>query len=282
LLSQEAETAITIMGRHRLFLQLLIASSLCLLSSAASADTPQLQFLTHEFPPFNFSQNGEVAGLAADVVRELQRRNDMHATFTVVPFVRGYMTARTTPNVVLFFVTRDPDREKLFQWVGPIGNVSASFFAPNGSAIKIDSLTDAKRVPAIIVQNGSHPEQVLHKLGFTNIRDVNSSRDAIRMLLLPENKNALALLTGVVVPDTLTQLGLPADGVQPIYTLDKLQAYIAVSNGTSPSVARDFQKALDDMKRDGTFAAIHAKWLPHEKPPGMKPEPTIDTAVKAE
>ncbi len=98
------------------------------------------------FHRFNFSQNGEVAGLAADVVRELQRRNDIHAPFAMVPFSRAYMTALTTPNVVLFFATRDPEREKLFQWVGPIANVSASFYAPNGSAIKIDSLDDAKRI----------------------------------------------------------------------------------------------------------------------------------------
>lgn len=265
------------MGSHRLFLKLLLASSLNLFSLAASADAPQLQFITHEFPPLNFNQNGEVAGLAADVVRELQRRNDMHAPFAMMPFSRAYMMALTTPNVVLFFATRDTEREKLFQWVGPIANVSASFYAPSGSSIKIDSLSDAKRIQAIIVQLGGHPEQTLRKLGFTNLRAVNSTRDAIRLLLLPENKNALALLTSVVVPDTLNQLELPADAIQPIYTLDKLQAYVAVSKGTSPAVVRDLQKTLDDMKRDGTFATIHAKWLPHEKPPGVKPDPNVDS-----
>jgi polar amino acid transport system substrate-binding protein len=251
----------------------LLALGLSLSLVPASADATAIQFFTHEFPPFNFTRNGEITGLAADVVRELQRRNNIQAPFEVVPFVRGYMTATSTPDVALFFVTRDAQREKLFQWVGPIANVPTNFYARSGATVKISSMDDARRAPVIFVQRSGHPEQLLNKLGFSNLHVTNSVSDEIRMMLLPGNENTLALVVSAVVPNTLKQLGLPADTLQPIYEVDKLQGYIAFSKGTAPTVVAQFQKALDDMKRDGTFGVIYAKWFPHDKPPGIKPEP---------
>ncbi|MBV8665324.1 MAG: transporter substrate-binding domain-containing protein [Burkholderiaceae bacterium] len=241
------------------------------LVQAYAADT-ELHFITHEFPPLNFSRNGEVTGLAADVMRELQRRTDTQDSFEVVPFARGYMTATSMPNVVFFFVARSPDRERLFQWVGPIANVSTSFYVSQNATVKIDSMDDARHAPSIFVHHGSHPDQLLRQLGFSNIRQANSTFDAIRMLLLPGNENDIALMTDIIVPDMLERLKLPSDALRAVYPVDKLQAYIAFSKGTPAAVVANFQRALDDIKRDGSFAAIHAKWLPHEKPPGLNPD----------
>lgn len=258
-------------------LRIFILSTCLLVSTVHAASDPLvLQFFTHELPPLNFSENGETLGLCSDIVRELQKRTNMTAPLTVVPWARGYQLATKLPNTALFFTTRTAERESLFQWVGPIVNVSSNFYAKAGSSLKIDSLADASRVKHIIVHRGSHHEQALTKLGWNNLISVNTPDDAVRTLLRQENDEALTLLTAASIPSILSKRGFAVDAAKPVYLARKSQGYIAISKSTSPEVAIKLQKALDDMKRDGSFAAIYKKWLPNEKQPELKPEAEID------
>jgi polar amino acid transport system substrate-binding protein len=43
--------------------------------------------------------------------------------------------------------------------------------------------------------------------------------------------------------------------------------YLAFSRKTPDEVVRRWQAALDDLKKDGTFARLFAKWLPGKKMP---------------
>ncbi len=45
--------------------------------------------------------------------------------------------------------------------------------------------------------------------------------------------------------------------------------YIAFSKGTPSELVARWQKALDDMKADGSFRRIYGKWLSAEAPPGI-------------
>jgi polar amino acid transport system substrate-binding protein len=38
----------------------------------------------------------------------------------VYPWVRAYKMAQTTPNVMLFSILLNPQRENLFKWVGAL------------------------------------------------------------------------------------------------------------------------------------------------------------------
>lgn len=38
--------------------------------------------------------------------------------------------------------------------------------------------------------------------------------------------------------------------------------YIAFSKNTSPAIVSQWQSALDEIKLDGTYDAIHQKWFP--------------------
>ena len=64
----------------RALLPLLFASLLC-----APLTAEPLRLFTEEYPPINFSQNGEPAGLATEVVKEIMRRTGQNAPISVVP-----------------------------------------------------------------------------------------------------------------------------------------------------------------------------------------------------
>jgi polar amino acid transport system substrate-binding protein len=62
----------------------------------------------------------------------------------LMPWARAYKQIINKPNKILFSMTRTPQREYLFKWVGPIANNSFVFYARSDSKITINSLEDAK------------------------------------------------------------------------------------------------------------------------------------------
>jgi polar amino acid transport system substrate-binding protein len=243
-------------------------------TSSSGVDNPTLEFVTEELPPFNFNNNGKADGFGSEVVREILRRSNLSAPLTVLPWPRAYKMAQTEANVGLYCLVRSVDREKQFQWVGPIANTEARFYANRDSTLHIDSLDDARKAHGVIVLREGYNAQLLERLGFKNLWPVNNAIEGLRLLLISGDKT-LFLVAANTVPGTMSKTGTPADAVKPLMTLTKTQMYIGFSLDTSPVLISRLQHSLDNMKTDGSFAAIHQKWFPGAKPPAIEREPDL-------
>ena len=251
----------------------LIAVACCSTLLCALASAADLQLLTEENPPLNFSENGQAKGLAVDVVQEIQRRVGNTNTIEVQPWSRAYRTASTVPNVAIFIMARTAAREDLFQWVGPVSASIASLYGKRGSGLRIASLEDAKAVEHILVVRDFYTHQLLQKLGFTNLELVSKPETMVKMTV--NGRAPLMFASNVTLPDLLEKAGARRSDVELLYTITSLQTYIGFSLGTPKDVVASWQTALDAMKRDGSYASIYAKWLPGETPTKIKPEPNI-------
>ena len=252
----------------RRFVAACCASLLCTLACAAD-----LQLLTEENPPLNFSENGHAKGLAVDVVQEIQRRVGSTNAIEVQPWSRAYRTASTVPNVAIFIMARTAAREDLFQWVGPVSASIASLYGKRGAGLRIASLEDAKAVAHILVVRDFYTHQLLQKLGFTNLELVAKPETMVKMTV--NGRAPLMFAANVTLADLLEKAGAKRSDVELLYTITSLQTYIGFSLGTPKEVVDSWQAALDAMKRDGSYANIYAKWLPGETPTKIKPEPNI-------
>ncbi|MGH8355306.1 MAG: substrate-binding periplasmic protein [Pseudomonas sp.] len=242
-------------------------------AAAAAAD---LQLFTEENPPFNFIRDGQVTGLYPEVVAEILRRTGGHAPITLLPWARGYHKALHDADVGLFAMARTAQREKLFQWVGPLYLGGTAFYAKRGAGVRIDSLADAKALDSILVTRDWITHQMLIKRGFANIKAVTAQESVARMLL--RGRAPVMFVQTRSVPALMRKIGARASDVELIFSVTKNQGHIAFSLGTSPDLVRRWQQALDEMKRDGSYAAIFSKWLPGETPPGIEPTaaPTLE------
>jgi polar amino acid transport system substrate-binding protein len=253
-------------GRLRFLVFLLtLASSWC----AAT----ELELLTEENPPLNFSENGQPKGLSVDVVVEIQHRIGSHEPIKVQPWARAYRTASAVPNVALFGTARTAAREDLFQWVGPVATAVASLYGKRGSGLRIASLEDAKTVSRILVVRDFYTHQLLEKLGFTNLEPVPKPETMVKMAV--NGRAPLMFVGNLTLPDLLEKADAKRSDVELLYTVTSIQTYIAFSLGTPKEVVHAWQAALDSMKRDGSYAAIYAKWLPGETPTRIKPDPVV-------
>lgn len=232
---------------------------------AAGRADGELQLFTEELPPITFSQDGKATGLAVEVVQGIIKRSGKDIPIQVVPWARGYKAAQEEPLTGLFTMTRSEQREKLFKWVGPLTQEETSFYVLKDSAITINNLEDAKKVDLIGDVTEYSSSQFLTEQGFTNL-DISADPNAlIRKLMagrIPVMVNTNTSL-GALLKDNNANL----EDVKVLYTFITTQSYLAFSLDTPDELVQQWQKTLDEMKADGTFAQIYGKWLPGEVPP---------------
>ena len=233
----------------------------------SAGETARLTILTEEYAPLNFTKEGKVTGQATEVVQELLKRSGTAGTIQAVPWKEGYEAALEQPDTALFSTAMIPERKGRFQWVGPVALLETGFYALKGSGIAVRTLDDAKKTGTIAVVGGHYTEQMLKSDGFANLRSYPDDETALRSLLSGEAQ--LYMSTNIAMPALLHKAGLPAERVENAFTVSTDLYYIAFSKATPPDLVARWQAALDGMKRDGSFDAIYAKWLPGETPPGI-------------
>ncbi|WP_105169661.1 substrate-binding periplasmic protein [Pseudoalteromonas sp. T1lg23B] len=125
-------------------------------SYAASAS--DLNVFTEEFPYFQYTDaNGNLVGSAADKVRQVLDKAQLDYSINVNRWSVTYSAAQRNPNSCIFSIARAQSREKLFNWLFPLGQFSVSFYGLRNRKYAINSLEDAKQYKtAVIRQNFSH------------------------------------------------------------------------------------------------------------------------------
>jgi polar amino acid transport system substrate-binding protein len=226
-----------------------------------------LKIYTEAYPPLNFAEKGKVTGLATEVVQELMKRTRTGADIQLVTWEEGYKAVMEKPNVALFSAAMTPERKPLLQWVGPVAFLDANFYARKGSNFGIRLLEDAKKLPKIVVVKDDYTEQLLRKEGFPNLESVATAELAIRKLLNGESQ--LFPCNNITMPALLKQVNAATDDVESVLNLSTNMIYITFSKGTPPELVALWQKTLDEMKAEGAFRQLYAKWLPAEMPPGI-------------
>jgi ABC-type amino acid transport substrate-binding protein len=218
-----------------------------------------LQIITEELAPFNFmSKEGEITGQSTEVVKEILSRLGQEVEIQLMPWNKGYVLALSKPDVILYSTFRTAERENLFNWVGPIASDEMLFYARKGSDIIIRSLENSKTVTAIGVVKDDARHQLLTKNHFTNMKLYPSDVDCYKALangeveLVLGSKNTMAEMSALA--------GVDPSEFKAVYILNKTPMYIAFNKNISATTLKQWQDALNEMKRDGTFDTINERW----------------------
>lgn len=218
------------------------------------------QLVTEEYPPVTFMRGGKPSGFVTDIVREIAARQGLPDTIRLTSWKNAYNMALLGPKVVLFSAERTPEREKLFQWVGPVGKNSAILYAKKGSGIRLGSLDDAKKLGAIATTTNWFTEQQLKRAGFENLLSAPDPRSNVKQLMNGEAQ--LSVFTDITIPEIVKEAGYTMQDLEPVFTVSQTYFYIALSRDTPAEVVQAWQSTLDGLKRDGTFERIYRSYLP--------------------
>lgn len=237
-------------ARHHWALSLLMLA--CLNSQAQT-----IEGVTEE-SSYVYMDQGRVAGVASRIVEAVFKQaglDDYH--LTIYPWARAYDRALREPNVLIYPILRNPERESLFKWVGDLETARPVFFKlREHTNVQVGSLADAKNYVVGVVRD-DYREKYLHDQGFTRLVVSANNRENFSRLIhgqvelvpMPE-RDARKLCADAQLPfDTLEAADSTMDGLNP-------EIFMAFSRATDDAVVQRARDAYDTLKRDGTITRM--------------------------
>lgn len=222
---------------------------------ALSSD--KFTIMAEDLPPFVYinPDTKEPAGIAVRIVQEISKKMKHSQKVEIMSWNRAYNLITQNDGYALFPVSRRPNRENLFAWVGPLLKSTSYFYKRKDSPLNVNSFEDAKRVKTIGVVKNYAGHQLLEKEGFENVIAVGHTKDVIRALVY--KRADLVEVGDVFLPFRSKQANIDYKLLEntKVKLLEQFQ-YLAFSENTSKDVIKNWQKTLDKMKQDGTYDKV--------------------------
>lgn len=240
--------------------QLFCAFAAALAAGAALADT--LTVATEgTFPPFEFydSKSGELVGFELDLAKAMTAKLGKELKIEPYKFdaiLPAVMTGTIDFAAAGFAMT--PERAKKVLFTEPFYESGLTIIVPKGNPAGIKDYSDleGKRVS---VQLGSISHDKAKTIKGAKITTFESSSDAILNLV---SGNADAVINAAPVTDymlvqrpslkkKILRLDVFSDGTPMAMVISK----------SKPELRDSLNKALQDIKADGTYNKLHEKWF---------------------
>lgn len=217
---------------------------------ASSVELDELRFLTEEYPPYNFTQDGQKMGISIDLLIAAAKSQGVDLTLDdieVHPWARAYRTALIKPDAVLFSTTRTSHREHLFKWVGPLSSTRIVAMAKKSRGIKIKAALDFFQYKIGVIRDDVG-EQLLLDLGVPrgemyeaplpgNIAD-QLAKDRIDIWVYEEN----------VAKWWLKRRGYNTDDYETVFILSDSEIYYAFNKGIDDKLVEKLELGIDAVK----------------------------------
>ena len=223
----------------------------------------KLMILTEENPPLSYAENGKITGFVTDVVNQLLKTTENeHAVIEIYPWARAYKMAKNKANILLYTTARTQKREAQFKWVGPVAKRTMWIWKlKKRKDIRIHNLDDVKNYSFSIVPNSAGANYLLDH-GFTKKQLNYMPHDTQTMKTFLLERNEFVLKTKLSMSFSLRMLGKSMDIVEPVFQLQSEgDYYLAFSLGTPDNVVVTFQNALNELKKNGSYDRIEARWM---------------------
>lgn len=213
------------------------------------------------YEPFEFldSETGEPKGFDIDLIEEIARR--IGRRVEIVPCELSELIAaieRGEIDCVISAFTITSDRLKRVAFSKPYMNAGLSVMTRPETAPRIRTIQDLKNRP-LCVEEGSSSEALVKRIPGARLLTFRTVAEAFAAVDRGECYAAVNVL-----PSNRHFLRTPAAKVLSLEALDFVLSDdfygIAVGRG-DPQLLVAIDRALDDMRADGSFSELHIKWF---------------------
>ncbi|WP_158218931.1 substrate-binding periplasmic protein [Roseateles aquatilis] len=222
-----------------------------------------LHAFTENLPPLNYMEGGEAQGFSTELLRLMAAEAGLTLRIDVLPWQRSVQEAARQRHSVLYSLTRTPERETQYRWVGPISprriliyRLSQRTEAQPRSLQQLDGLRIGvardSASAAYLLAAGLRPEVDL-EFGLD---------DATNLRKLLAGRMDLIVMLDWAAAWHLRQLKLPYTTLTPVLPMDVDKSYwFGLPPDADPAVARKLQDALDRLKRDGRYDRLRQRYF---------------------
>ena len=216
------------------------------------------------YPPFNFKEKGQLAGFEVELAKALASKMGVKAEFSTGEW--SAMLAGLQANkfdVVINQVGITDKRREAFDFSEPYTFSSPQLIVRKNEKREFKTLADLKGKKLGLGQ-GTNFGDLAKAVGGIDVRTYPGSPEYLQDLAL--GRIDAALNDSLLIPYIVKQTKLPLKAGAPVGAVERSGIPFAKGN---PQFKAAIDKALADIKADGSFAKISIKWFERDvsKPP---------------
>lgn len=248
-----------------------VGAATALLLALTPAFALEISALTESLPPLNYEQDGKVVGFSSELLDLMAKEANITVAKQVLPWPRAYDMVGRQSNTLIYSLARTPEREALFNWVGPISARRIVLYRlSDRSDISLKSLDDARAYRIGVVRESASAKGLI-KMGFpiNGLQDEMGPgldlgvQDESNMKKFMARRFDLLVSLDWAAAYNAKNVGLSPDDLQPALVLDESLSYwYGLSLRTDPEVAKKLNAALQKIKNDGRYLQLKQKYLP--------------------
>jgi polar amino acid transport system substrate-binding protein len=209
-----------------------------------------LNIITEEFPPFNYSENGQPTGSSVELLLKASAAVGSPISrdrIKIAPWARAYQTALSSTDVMLFSTTRNKERENLFKWAGPIGQNRTVIFAKKSAGIgQIDDMSTIDK--KLVVIRDSVDDQQIVKANTPSKMITRTTKPDAAAKMLATGRVGLWAYNEVTALEILKRNNRNIDDYEIVHILSSDEMYFAFSKDVDDSVIQLLQKGIDQVR----------------------------------
>lgn len=229
---------------------------------AAPAERTLLGF-TENLPPLNYQDESGPQGFSVELLRLMAAGAGLPLELQVLPWQRAMQMAEAQPASVLFSLTRTPEREGQFQWVGPIAQRRVLIYKlARRTDLKLAQLSELDKARIGVVRDSAADRQLQAAGLVPGMQLEEGLDDAANVRKLLAGRMEFVALLDWAAAWNMRQLQLPYATLQPVLEQDTTKAYwYGLRPEADPAVVRRLQQELDLIKRDGRYERLRQRYF---------------------
>lgn len=222
---------------------------LTLALSSGSAMAASLTMVVIPSPGlFELEAGQPIAGRGTALMGKLSTASGLNFNLQALPVPRALATGAATPGSCLVGLTRTPEREANYLWIGPLASGALTVYARADETRPLREGADLRGY-SVVVQRESAAAQWLRQQGAAVQESIHPA-SALRML--QAGRVDFWLANELVATATINaEAGL---AVRPHLVVARVDAFIACHLGTEADAAARLQQAIQRMRRQGELA----------------------------
>ena len=217
-----------------------------ILNSMPAHSAEPIAVVTEDWRPYSYAENGVVKGSSTEIVRAVLDRAGITYSIQVLPWARAFRDASVKPNILIYVLGRNPERDASFYWIGEVIPTDHAYFyrLKSRTDIVINNFLDAKKY-WISTNNKSSSHKTMIDSGFEKLVIVRHQELAIKMLI--HDRIDLLILSESAVEPHFRKLGLSPDLIEPAFRFAKGEGYMAFGKKTDIETVEQVRRAYREL-----------------------------------
>jgi len=243
-----------------------------LFSSVGIAQTLEdITWLTEEYPPYNYEIDGNVKGIAVDLLLAVWKKVGLNKTakdIKVVPWARGVKMIKTKPGTCLFSTTLTSERKDVLGWKCvypiPLANDEPEnhVIAKKSKKVSFNSIEDLKKFNGKYgVVRGDLGEGLLIEAGVNSAKLDKAANSISLVKKLEKGRYDVISYSMDTAATKMKEAGIDSSNYEIVFSFPPKPMGYAFYHNTDAAILKKLQDALDALHSDGTADSIRLKYL---------------------